>query len=139
MTYNDIYGYFRDDKDLLRYFDPLSKVSNNAEAASVVYLKLVEYSKQYRNRFRFMRFDVGYVVYLKPKWAWNKNKLVSFCLLPEYRTSKGVGEFWEKVKYYLGNHFTCCLYSNNARAINFLLKGGMEIKKSTDLITLLSI
>lgn len=139
MTYNNIYEYFKDDIHLLDYFGPLSKVENNADAALVIYLNLVQYSKEYKKRCRFKRFDIGYVFFIKPKWFWNKNKLVSFCLLPQSRTTEGVGLFWRKIKDYVGNHFTCCLYSKNTRAINFLLKGGMKIKKSNELVTLLSI
>jgi hypothetical protein len=137
MTYDDIYECFKSDIELLNYFDPLSSALNNEQAALEVYHKLIEYSKDYK--CRFIRLEHGYIFYAKPKWFFQKRMLVSFCLKPEYRTSPYVAEFWDLIRYYVGNHFVCHLFNRNTRAINFLLKAGMKIKKSNDLITLLSI
>ncbi len=137
MTYNNIYEYFKDDKELLKYFDPLSTADSNEQAALEIYHKLIEYSKDYN--CKFIRLEHGYIFYVKPKWFFQKNMLVSFCLKPEYRDWVHVSKFWDEIKYYVGNHFVCYLFNKNTRAINFLLKGGMKIKKGNDLITLLSI
>lgn len=137
MTYNNIYEYFKDDVDLLKYFDPLSTAVNNRQAALEIYHKLVEYSKE--GKCKFIRLEHGYIFFAKPKWFFQKNILISFCLKPQYRNQENVGKFWLEIKEYVGNHFICCLYNKNSRAIGFLLKGGMKIKKSNGLITLLSI
>lgn len=137
MTYNNIYEYFKDDQFLLRYFDPFSTAKNNEEAAMEIYQKLIEYSKEYK--CEFIRLQHGYIFYAKPRWFFQKRKLISFCLKPEYRTTIYVSRFWNEIRWFLGKHFTCCLYNKNTRAMGFLIKGGMKIKKSNELITLLSI
>lgn len=137
MTYNNIYEYFKDDKDLLKYFDPLSAAADNRQASMEIYHKLLGYSKEYK--CEFVRLEYGYIFYAKPKWLWQKRKLVSFCVKPGFRTSWYISTFWDQIKMSVGEHFTCCLFNKNERAINFLLKGGMKVKKSNELITLLSI
>lgn len=137
MTYNNIYEYFKDDVELLRYFDPLSTAVNNEQASMEIYHKLVEYSNE--RKCKFIRMEHGYIFYAKPKWFFQKRILVSFCLKPEFRTWSCVSSFWEEIKKNLGASFVCYLYNKNTRAINFLIKGGMKIKKTNELITLLSI
>lgn len=137
MTYNNIYEYFKDDDLLLNYFDPFSKAKNNEEAALEIYHKLIEYSKEYK--CEFVRFDHGYIFYVKPRWFFQRKRLISFCLKTKYRNCIYASKFWQEIKYFLGNHFTCCLYNKNTRAIQYLLKNGMKVKKSNDSITLLSI
>lgn len=137
MTYNNIYDYFKEDIELLNYFDPLSTATNNAQAALEVYHKLIEHSKDYK--CKFIRLEHGYIFYAKPKWFFQKRMLISFCLKSEYRQRKYVARFWDEIRYYVGNHFVCYLFNRNTRGMNFLLKGGMKIKKSNDIITYLSI
>lgn len=137
MTYNNIYEYFKDDKDLLDFYDPLSAAQNNKEAALEIYHKLVQYSKEYN--CKFIRLEHGYIFYAKPRWFFQKNILISFCLKPEYRDWVHSGLFFCDIVNHVGRHFTCCLFNKNARAIRFLKNGGMKVKKSNDLITLLSI
>lgn len=137
MTYNDIYQCFKEDAELLSYFDPLSTAMNNEQAALEIYHKLVEYGKDYR--CKFIELEYGYIFYTKPKWFFQKRMLVSFCLKPEYRNMEYIYIFWDDIRHYVGNHFICYLFNRNTRAISFLIKGGMKIKKSNDLITLLSI
>lgn len=137
MTYNNIYEYFKNDHELLRYYDPLSTAVNNEQASMEIYNKMVEYSREYK--CIFIRLEHGYIFYAKPKWFFQKRILVSFCLKPEFRTWPCVSSFWQEIKKNLGNHFVCYLYNTNTRAINFLSKGGMKIKESNKLITLLSI
>lgn len=137
MTYNNIYEYFGSDEDLLDYFDPLSCAINKESAVLEIYHKLIEYSKKYK--CSFIRMDHGYVFYANPRWFWGKKMLISFCLKKEYRGRISTSLFWLEIKKHLGRHFTCCLFNKNTRAINFLCKGGMKVKKENDLITLLSI
>lgn len=137
MTYNNIYEYFRDDIDLLKYYDPLSLASNNEQAAMEIYHKLIEYTNDYK--CKFIRLDHGYIFYAKPNGWLQRRMLVSFCLKPEYRNKKSIESFWSEIKKHLGRRFVCYLFNRNTRAINFLLRGGMKIEKANDLITMLSI
>jgi hypothetical protein len=138
MTFKNIYEYFENDHDLLKFFDPLSCAKDNKEASLEIYSKLVDYSKEYR--CKFIRMNCGYIFYAKPKWFFQRKMLVSFCLKPEYRGDKvSRMYFWNVVKEEVGNHFKCFLYNRNTRAISFLTKMGMKIKESNDLITLLYI
>lgn len=137
MTYNNIYEYFKDDKDLLKYFDPLSCAVNNEQAALEIYHKLVEYSNDYK--CKFIRLEHGYIFYAKPHGWLQRRILVSFCLKPEQRNRVSTGLFWHEIRGHLGRRFVCHLYNKNTRAMNFLLKGGMRVERSNDLITLLSI
>lgn len=137
MTYNNIYEYFKDDTELLWYFDPLSTAVNNEQASLEIYHKLVGYSNDYR--CEFVRVEHGYIFYAKPRWFFQKKMLISFCLKPEFRTAPYISDFWNQIRKNLGNHFVCYLYNRNTRAMNFLLRGGMKVKKLSGLITLLSI
>lgn len=137
MTLNDIYEFFKDDERLMDYFDPLSTATNNKEAAFDIYQKLIDYSKDYK--CEFIKMDCGYIYYIKPRWFFQRKKLISFCIKPEYRTAYWKAYFWNKIKRILGNRFTCCLFNKNTRAINYLIKNGMRIKESNNLITFLYI
>ena len=130
MTFNNIYDFFKNDTDLLRYFDPMSSAKNNEEASLEVYHKLIEFSK---NRdCTFKRSEIGYIFY-------SENLLISFCVKPEYRDKEHLKEFGDFVKRNLGDHFECYLYNINERALNYLKRLGMKAKDSNDLITLLYI
>ncbi len=142
MTYNNIYEFFKDDEDLLLYFDPQSKAKDNAEASMEVYHKLLEYSKEGGCYFKRCG-NIGYIFFKKaPIWEkafGRKNVLISFCVKPEFRTRYYLTYFSKFIKKNLGSHFVCCLYTKNSRALNFLERLGMKKQESNNLITLLSI
>lgn len=129
MTFNNIYEYFKDDSNLLEYFDPLSKATNNSEAAMEVYHKLIDHSKD--RKCKFVRNDIGYIFYAK-------KELISFCIKPEFRSKENYIKFWNLIKEKVGKNFKCWLYTRNTRGINYLEKSGMKIKESNKLITLLT-
>jgi hypothetical protein len=137
MKYDDIYECFKDDSDLLKYFDPLSTAADNEQASREVYSNLVDYAND--RKCKFVKTEMGYVFYAKSKWFFQRNILISFCLKNEYRNWVSVSLFWQEIKKNVGKHFICYLYTKNTRAIGFLLKGGMKIKRSNNLVTLLSI
>lgn len=66
-------------------------------------------------------YSIGYVV-------TSGNHLYSFAIAMEYRTKEILNQWWYKVKSLLGEKFTCLLFSNNKRAINYLEKRGMKIE-----------
>lgn len=137
MTKEYIIECFKYDTDILKYYDPTSSAKNNAEVGEEVYNKLLEYKQKYK--CKFVELYCGYIFYISPKWFWQKRRLVSFCLKPKYRNREMAKFFWRQIVQKLGGHFTCCLFNKNTRAIGFLIQGGMKIKKTTDLLTLLSI
>lgn len=129
MTYNNIYEYFKDDKFLLDYFDPLSDAKNNEQASMEIYNKLVGYSET--KKCKFVRNDIGYVFYAK-------KELISFCIKPEFRTKENIIAFFKFIQHKIGKNFKCWLYTRNERGINYLIKSGLKIKESNKLITLLT-
>lgn len=130
MTYRNIYDFFKDDNELLNYFDPFSKANNNEEAAMEIYHKLIDHTKE--RECKFERSDIGYVFH-------SDGLLISFCVKPEYRTKDNLIKFGEFIKKIVGEHFQCYLFNKNSRAINFLKKIGMKKEVSNGLITLLTI
>lgn len=130
MTFNNIYEFFENDQELLKYYDPTSLVTNNKEAAMEIYHKLIEHSRE--RKCSFYRSDLGYIFY-------SSGLLISFCVKPELRVKENLIKFSNMIKQEVGKHFECYLYNNNKRGINFLKKMGMDVQKSNDLITLLSI
>lgn len=139
MTAQDIYECFKDDTDLLLYYDPESSAKNNLEASIEIYNKLIEHSLKHKCVFKKI-FDMGYIFYFKKRRLFFTEKvLVSFCVKPAYRDSDCLKWFGDVIKVEIGRHFKCYLYNKNTRAIKFLEKIGMKIVKSNNLITLLSI
>lgn len=136
MTLNIIYEHFKDDTDLLSYFDPQSKARNNFEASMEIYQKLVDFCSKENCVFR--KNEIGYIFFYKKKW-FQKKVLVSFCVKPECRSKENLVRFGEFIKKEIGKRFDCCLYNRNTRAINFLERLGLKKIKSNNLITLLSI
>lgn len=128
---------FCDDADLLKYFDPLSCSKNNEEAAKEICKKIIEYEKEYS--CKFVKMECGYFFYIKPRWFFQKRALVSFCLRSKFRTHEWRAYFWMAIKAEIGSHFSCYLFNKNKRAINFLVRNGMKIKNSNNLVTLLII
>ena len=136
-TYEDIYEFFKDDDDLLLYFDPLSRATNNLEASIEIYDKIVN-DHAAKGGCVFKKTDAWYVFYKKRKW-YQRKVLISFCVKPKYRTKDNLVAFGRFIKKEIGRRFQCYLYSNNTRAIRFLKTIGMNVVKSNNLITLLSI
>lgn len=130
MTYKNIYEFFKNDSNLLEYFDPLSKAKTNEEAAMEIYQKLVEHAKE--KECFFERTEIGYIFFAH-------ELLISFCIKPEFRNKETLKYFGNIIKSKLGAHFSCFLFNKNERGIRFLEKIGMKKQKSNELITLLSI
>ena len=130
MTYSDIYECIKDDSEFLKYFHPFSKAKNNEEAAMETF-NIMKDHEQGKTCY-FMANEQGYIFYAK-------KELISFCIKPQYRDKRTFKLFWSLIKENIGKHFYCYLYSNNTRAINFLIKSGMKTKKADKLLTLLNI
>jgi hypothetical protein len=130
VTFNNIYEFFENDTKLMDYYDPTSSVTNNKDASLEIYHKLIEHAKE--KECHFKRNEIGYIFY-------SGKLLISFCVKPEFRSKENLTHFGDLIKKELGEHFECCLFNKNTRAINFLEKIGMKKQKSNNLITLLSI
>lgn len=126
MTYNNIYEYFKGDKKLLEYYDPLSEATNNEEAAMEIYHKLIDHSRE--KECCFVRNEFGYIFY-------SDRLLISFCVTPELRTKDNIAKFGVHLKATMGEYFECFLYNKNTRAIGFLKKLGMKEDISNNLVT----
>lgn len=126
MTLNNIYEFFENDNDLLKYFDPTSEAKTNLDAANEVYHKLIDHSKE--RPCEFVRNNIGYIFF-------SGNLLISFCVKTEYRTKENLYKFGGFIKEQLGNHFDCYLFNRNERGIKFLEKMGLKKIRSNNLIT----
>lgn len=80
---------------------------------------------------------------------WNKNAigyfiifkgfLYSFCINIKYRRKEVLVSWWDKVKSVLGKAFTTMLYTENFRAIAFVMKQGMKIRSvNENIVTLIN-
>lgn len=130
ITYSDIYECIKGDDDFLKYFHPFSRAKNNEEAAMETF-DVMKGHEQMKKCY-FVVTEIGYIFYAK-------KELISFCIKPEHRNKRTFKLFWSLIKNSIGKHFYCYLYSNNTRAIKFLIKAGMKTKKADKLLTLLNI
>jgi len=137
MTNELIYEYFKDDHNLLDYFDPMSTAKTIEEAANDVYEKILQHGKE--SDCNFICNSIGYFYYSDYLLFSDRKVLISFCVKKEHRNKEKLKEFWELIHDTIGNHFECYLFNRNERAIQWLIKCGMKIEKKNDLITLLTI
>jgi len=137
MTKELIYEYFREDNELLEYFDPMSKATNIEEAAAEVYGKILQHGNE--AECHFICNEVGYFYYSNYLLFTDRKVLISFCVKKEYRDKARLKEFWDEIMKNIGDHFECYLFNRNKRAIEWLIKCGMQVEKTNDLITRLII
>ena len=112
------------------FYDPTSEAKNNEEAASEIFEKLVDHSKD--RPCEFYMTDIGYIFF-------SDKLLISFCVKSECRTKENLKMFGDLIKEKLGEHFKCFLFSKNTRAINYLERIGMKKEKVNNLVTLLTL
>ncbi len=101
----------------------MSMIEDAAEKMSLTYYKVL-----------FNKKPIGYFVI-----ADKMGLLYSFAINKKYRTKEVLINWFKSVKEVLGKAFTTVLYSNNTRAIDFLVKNGMEVNRTDgDLVTLIN-
>ena len=128
---------FRDDAELELYYDKSAEVSGMDEMINNTYEKI----KDFYNYFSRCKC---YKVYLDNKDIGflflnnNPNVLISFSISKEYRNSEILKEFFDSIVYELENSFTCLLFNENDRGINWLKKCGMKIDIITEAYTKLN-
>ena len=85
--------------------------------------------RHYTVRYRGM--DIGYV-------STFENYLYSYAIAIPFRKKGILIKWWSCVEQLMGTPFITGLYNNNTRAIDFLIKNGMQIvSKTEDKITFL--
>lgn len=73
------------------------------------------------------------------KESFGQDWLTGFFLVPEYRGSKGVEIFKDRVFAEFSPFFMCGLYTKNTRAINFIKKLGGHVVFQNDEQTILGV
>jgi hypothetical protein len=117
-----IMNIFSSDDELYKYCDPEYLIQGKKISVKI-YKRIQDALKEYPNSY--------YVIDKKNKWfmvwiyAHGEWILYSFGIHPERRTMENLLKFWKEI---IKQHesFICYLYSNNTRAINWLINCGMK-------------
>lgn len=128
---NDLKRYidiaFAEDCDLLNYYDRSSGVLTGDAMVINTYNKIKDYLAYFHHCFAFKICvdgnDAGFVFFTK-----SPNLLVSFSINKKYRQAEVLRDYFECIKDSIGDDFTSLLYNENTRAINWLVKCGMEVE-----------
>ena len=128
---------FRGDNRLKLYYDKSSKVSGMDAMIDNTYDKIKDYYNYFSDcncyKVDFEGNDIGFVFLNKIP-----NVLISFSISSEYRNGFILKEFFDSISLELQNSFTCLLFNENYRGINWLKKCGMTIDIITDEYTKLN-
>jgi hypothetical protein len=87
----------------------MKMVLDEAKEAKFIYYKILYNQKA-----------IGYFVI-------TNQVLFSFCINIHYRKPRIILEWWQKLEGLFGEIFLTAVYSNNTRALNFLIKRGMKV------------
>lgn len=69
----------------------------------------------------YQKQPIGYVV------TYGGNFLYSYAIAMKFRKKDILKNWWNEVKKILDEDFSSMLYSNNVRAVEFLIKNGMKV------------
>jgi hypothetical protein len=126
--YVGIMNAFEGDYELVDKYHYIN--SDYIECVTDTYLKI----KDAQNKYPLDMYEIkmgeeiiGYVVICK-----TYNFLYSFGINVNQRTPKNMEYFFKKIAILFNGGFTCGLWAKNMRAIEYLLKNGMEIYKRED-------
>lgn len=124
---------FESDEDIVSFYDPNVPVKTIKDVIDNVLVKIQEYYDEVESlemRGVFVKEAlVGYFIF-------SKGLLVSFGLNKASR-DKESDKFWELIKKEIGDAVSCFLWRRNNRAIKWLQKMGMQVKKVNNDIILL--
>jgi hypothetical protein len=116
----DIFDY---DKDIKKFCD-IDFLMYNQNISDQIVIKLNGCLIQYPSSYIFVDEERKYfAVWLK---AHGDNILYSFGVHPDNRDKDNLKLFWEYLENEHDDGFLCYLYSNNTRAIKWLIKNGMD-------------
>ncbi len=111
------------DKDIKKFCD-IDFLMYNQNISDQIIIKLNGCLIQYPSSYIFVDEERKYyAVWMK---AHGDNILYSFGVHPEKRSDENLKLFWEYLENENDDGFLCYLYSNNARAIKWLKKNGMN-------------
>jgi hypothetical protein len=111
------------DKDIEKFCD-IDFLMYNQNISDQIVIKLNGCLIQYPSSYIFVDEERKYfAVWLK---AHGDNILYSFGVHPEKRSEDNLKLFWEYLSNEHDDGFLCYLYSNNTRAIKWLIKNGMN-------------
>lgn len=114
-----IAGFFND-YGIFDYYDKGEKIETLEDVYDNVFQKIKTLYPESENYGVLINDKkVGY-------FSFEENMLISFTLNDAYRMPEYLKEFWSIIKSVVGNNFKCVLYSYNTRAVNWLIKCGMQ-------------
>jgi hypothetical protein len=118
---------FANDCDLLNYYDKSAGVLSGEAMVVNTYNKIKDYLAYFHHCFAFKICidgdDAGFIFFTK-----SPNLLVSFSINKKYRQAEILKDYFESIKDSIADDFMCLLYKENTRAINWLVKCGMEVE-----------
>lgn len=120
---NSIRTAFDGDENMFKYFDPSVKVDSIDEIINNVYEKVLEHLDLFDAHF--VHVEGGYFLYS----VLHVPMLISFGLSIKNRNKRRLKEFWDEIIESVGDRFSCFLWSNNTRAIRWLISKGMRIER----------
>lgn len=116
-----IYIACEGDKGLLKYFDPAFHPTTPEEAAEIIYQKIVSnYPESRMEPISRNGEVVGFI-------AWLPGLLISFGVNIRHRNPEILSQAWDLIISTVGEGFSCVLYTQNSRAINWLRRCGMNL------------
>lgn len=131
LLYEAIYISFCNDEELVNKYHVVN--TGFIDCVESTYNMILETSFKYPCEWYVVvegKKVIGFTVVSKAY-----NFLYSFAINKDYRNQERNTEWFKHIGTLLGNNFTCGLWALNTRAVNFLLKQGMEIYKKDGLET----
>ncbi len=116
-----IYSAFMGDDEIISIYDPSVNVRSIEDVCESVHEKIESLVDPCRiNGVWIDGNKAGY-------FAYSQNSLISFGLNKEYRDKNNLVDFWNVIKYAIGDNFQCALFSVNKRGVDWLKKQGMSV------------
>jgi hypothetical protein len=113
---------FGSDEDLYKYCDP-DYLIEGKKISVKIYKRIQDALKEYPNSYYVTdKINKWFMVWMFAHGGWI---LYSFGIHPDRRTKNNLIDFWKEIRK-RHDSFTCYLYSNNTRAIDWLKKCGMK-------------
>jgi hypothetical protein len=113
---------FGSDDDLYKYCDP-DYLIEGKKISVKIYKRIQDALKEYPNSYYVTdKINKWFMVWMFAHGGWI---LYSFGIHPDRRTKESLINFWREIRK-RHDSFTCYLYSNNTRAIEWLKKCGMK-------------
>jgi len=113
---------FGSDEDLYKFCDP-DYLIEGKKISVKIYKRIQDALKEYPNSYYVVNWEkFWFMVWIFAHGGWI---LYSFGIHPKRRTKENLIDFWREIRK-RHDSFTCYLYSNNTRAIDWLKKCGMK-------------